>query len=340
MIAATLLISVVAANFYTTSKAATLSPSGIAIIGTVNYGNVVGTPTPKFVSNVQIDASGFPNLGTTTAFPSGSYLLLGFGPGSYTVTPSKTGGVNGSINSFDAALISLHVAGPPNAQLNATQLIAADVSGNGTVSSLDAAMIAKYAAGPPYSSPGIGLTTSWKFTPPNRSYTSILTIFTNQDYAGFLLGEVSGNWTNTGARSSSQTNVGPAIAVEAPRLVTKRGDEIVIPVSVQGIADRGIISYEFDLRYDPSVILPQKAAADLTGTVSRGLSVVTNTATPGMLRVVVYGPTPISNSGVLLNLKFTAVGTAGSTTSLTWERIMLNEGSPLVTTTDGGIEVF
>ena len=116
--------------------------------------------------------------------------------------------------------------------------------------------------------------------------------------------------------------------------------EIIVPVSVHGAADKAIISYEFDLRYDPSVVQPLAEAVDVKGTASRGLSVVTNASEPGLLRVVVYGPMPIDNDGVLLNLRFTAVGAPGSVSPLTFERIMFNEGEPRVMTADGKVELF
>ena len=62
--------------------------------------------------------------------------------------------------------------------------------------------------------------------------------------------------------------------------------EIVVPVSVQGVADKGMISYEFDLRYDPAVIQPLENSVDVTGTVSRGLSVVTNATEPRIVESV------------------------------------------------------
>ena len=58
----------------------------------------------------------------------------------------------------------------------------------------------------------------------------------------------------------------------------------------------------------------------MAGTISRGLSVVTNSSEPGLLRVAVYGPMPIDGNGVLLNLRFTAVGKAGSVSPLLFER--------------------
>ena len=63
-------------------------------------------------------------------------------------------------------------------------------------------------------------------------------------------------------------------------------------------------------------------------------------ASRDFLRVVVYGAFPIDDDGVLLNLRFTAVGKAGSVSPLMFERIMFNEGEPPVTASDGRIELF
>ena len=123
----------------------------------------------------------------------------------------------------------------------------------------------------------------------------------------------------------------------APRLVTPADNEVVIPVSVQGAANKEIISYEFDLRYDPTVIQPQTDPVDLAGTVSRGLSVVANANEPGLLRVVVYGAYPMDGNGLLLNLRFIAVGAPGSISPLTFERIMFNEGEPRAIVSDGQV---
>src|SRR5205085_7791080 len=57
--------------------------------GTVTYGNAIGAPMPRFVSNVLINGAGSPNI-FATSISNGSYSLSGFGPGAYVVTPSKT----------------------------------------------------------------------------------------------------------------------------------------------------------------------------------------------------------------------------------------------------------
>jgi hypothetical protein len=333
------------------------SAAAVAISGTVTYGNAMGSPAPpRFVSNVTLTGAGSPTVTATTGplgATAGQYALSGFGSGSYTVTPSKTGGVNGAISSFDAGRIALHVAGPPNPQLTATQLMVADVSNNGAVTSFDAGMIAKFVAGPPYIAPGIGLAGTWRFSPVNQTYATVTTNVTGQDYTALLMGEVSGNWANTGARpmdspltvgegnfGSMAANGGqPDIVVSLPKIVTHAEKEIIIPVTVQGLANKGVIAYEFDLRYDPSVIRPLLNAVDIAGTISRSLTPVINASEPGLLRVVMYGPMALTGNGILLNLKFTAVGTPGSTSPLRWDRIIFNEGVPQIVPVEGRIDL-
>ena len=333
----------IAHGFWADSAPSSTPTPSVTITGIVTYGNAVSGPTPpRFVSNVLISGAGSPAVSVFTGAPgpnAGTYSLTGFGSGSYAVTPSKTGGVN-SISSFDAAKIAQHVAAI--SLLTGNQLIVADVSNNGSISSFDAGQIARYVT----SSPPFGITGTWKFTPLNRNYATVNANISGEDYTALLMGEVSGNWTNTGARPSggSESAVGSeTIAVSAPNMTLSADNEVVIPVSVQGIAKKGIISYEFVLKYDPKVIQPRSEPVNLAGTVSSMFSVVANAREAGILRVAVYSATPIDGpveaSSVLLNLCFHTVGPAGSMSPLTWERIMFNEGDPQVTIQNGRIEM-
>src|ERR1043166_1330940 len=157
------------------------SPTPASISGTVTYGNAIGAPTPRFISNVTITGTGSPNVFTTT-LKNGGYTLSGFGAGSYTVTPSKTDSVNG-ITSFDAARIAQHVSGVN--LLIGNQLIVADVSGDGTISSIYAAMVSRFTVGtPPFGNSG-----TWIFIPVNRNYASVTGNVAGEDYVGLLMGE-------------------------------------------------------------------------------------------------------------------------------------------------------
>ena len=53
-----------------------------------------------------------------------------------------------------------------------------------------------------------------------------------------------------------------------------------------------------------------------------------NAETPCLLRVVVFGTMPLNGEGVLLSLKFTAIGKVGRVSTLKFENLMLNEGQP------------
>ncbi len=313
---------------------ATITPTPIisGVAGVVTYGNAIPAAT-RFVSNVLISGAGSVPVSTLSGglgAAEGQYVLTGFGAGSYIVSPSKTDGVN-SITSFDAAMISQHAAGV--SALSGNQLIVADVTGNGAVSSFDAAEVARYVV----AVPGSGSTANWIFSPANRTYQSITSNISGQDYTALLMGEVSGNWTNTGARQSDRPE--RIIAVRAPHLVSPADSEVIIPITVNGAANKGVISYECELRYDPSVIQPQSNPVELIGTVSSRLSFVVNSDEPGSMRVAVYGSSPIGQNGVLFNLRFYAVGAPGSVSPIAFEQIMFNEGDPGTVVADGAVEL-
>ncbi len=317
----------------TPTNTPTATPTVPAVIsGTVTYGNAIGGPTPRFVSNVLISGAGSVPVSTVTDFPGGNYSLTGFGAGSYTVTPTKTTGQN-SISSFDAGRIASHVTGNPP-PLTGNQLVVADVSGNGMVTSFDAANIANYVV----SASPAGSTGTWRFVPINRTYSPVTTM-TGENYSALLMGEVSGNWNNTGARPAYSGGPERSTAVKAPLLVTPANQAVIVPVAVEGIANKGVIAYEFELRYDPAVLRPQFNPIDVTGTVSRGLFFAVNASEAGRIRVALYGPMPLSANGILLNLRFNAIGTPGTFSPLVWERIMFNEGDPGTIATDGRVEI-
>jgi hypothetical protein len=159
-----------------------------SISGAVSYGTTPTGQTVKSVAGVSMSATGASSTTGSTA-SSGAYTLSNLlSGGNYTVTPSKTGDVNG-ISSFDASLVARRVAGLIT--LTPNQMIAADVSNNGSVSSFDASLIARTAAG----IPNTGVAGQWRFSPPSLSYPSLTANQTSQNYEAILMGEVSGNWT-------------------------------------------------------------------------------------------------------------------------------------------------
>ena len=304
------------------------------ISGTVTYGNILGPPSPRPVPNVALNAAGSPSLSTVTD-SFGAYSLGGFGASAYTITPSKTGGVNGAINAFDAAMIVKYVVNLVT--FTPTQQIVANVSGAAQVTSFDATLVARYVVQLPSMNNSTG---NWIFAPASRTYPNVFANAFNENYSALLMGDVTGNWSDPNSFPGRPAN-GPerSIAVTAPQMTVKPDRQIIIPIGIQGAANKGIIAYEFELKYDPTVIQPQADPVALAGTASGDLSVAANAQIPGSLKVAVFGPVPINDNGVLLNLRFTAVGAPGSVSTLGWESLLLNEGNPQALPVDGQIEL-
>jgi Tol biopolymer transport system component len=313
------------------------------IRGIVFYGT---SPTTRGVPSVNISAIGTPNTSATTA-SDGTYVLGGFGPGSYTVTPSKTGDVNG-ITSLDASLVSQFLVG--TTMLTSAQQTAGEVSGNGTLTSFDAALIAQYVVG----LPNTGQTAMWHFMPASRSYLSVANL-TAENYTAILLGEVSGNWTPTlgaallGSVRTADLSLTPqgalterrlpgTVTATLPSLKAKPGDVLTVGV---GITAPGtpLLAYQFDVLYDASVLQLEATPVDVSATLSLGLTAVTNTLQPGRMRLAVYGASPITSGGTLINLKFRVVGAPGSNSTLAFDGLIFNEGIPAADGKNGKVTV-
>jgi uncharacterized delta-60 repeat protein len=307
------------------------------ISGTVNYGNsTVFKPVP----NTTLTGAGSTNVSTATD-ANGDYTLTGFGAGPYTVTPSKTGDVNG-ITSFDASLISRHVV--QLIALTPQQLAAADVSGNGTVTSFDASLIVRYVLAVPAST---GSTGTWRFVPVNRSYPNVETDYTAQNYEAVLMGEVSGNWSPPMSLPeellpsvTKPETLLTAVTVTAPTNIELPGAAITLPVTIGDLTGRGATSFDFDILYNPAVLQPRTPAVANAGTLSSGMNVGSNVIAPGRLRVSGFGANPLLGAGVLVNLQFTVIGAAGTLSPLNWDPFVFNEGDPPSLTVNGSVQVL
>ncbi len=313
----------------------TISILSGTITGTVTYGNelIGGGPSPRHVPNTTLSAVGSVNVSTSSAL-NGTYTLSGMGAGAYTVTPSKTGEDFGALTGNDSALIAQHVVGLTT--LNATQQTVADVSGAGGVTSFDAALIARYVV----ALPGSGSSGTWRFVPVNRSYPNVNTNQTAQDYSALLMGDVTGNWINPLATRPAPTRTSnKSIPVTIGDVSGSPKSALTIPITVPDLTGKGIVAYQFDLKYDHTVIEPQSIPVELAGTISDKMLVTANAETPGTLKVVVFGALPLASKGLLLNLKFTALGEAGSSTPLTLETFMVNEGDQRVKTFNGMVKI-
>lgn len=334
----------------------------------VNTGNVSGrvtygtSPMLQTVPNVTMSGAGSPNVSTVTD-AGGLYDLSGFGPGAYTVTPSKTGDFGpGIISGYDASLAAQHAVNLIS--LNANQRYAADVSGNGSVTSFDAALIAQYVVSIVSAQPNqSGI---WKFIPPSKSYANVWTNYTFEDYTAILKGDVSGNWTPTGARDeyvSEDLRLNP-VRISLTDASVSEGSEIVIPVNVSDLTNRGVYSFDFEIQFDPNVlelnaesptnlarteeesiaqtdfseILSMASFVEKTNTLSSNYSIAVNRTAKGVVRITGYGIAQLQGAGELLRLKFNAKkGVVNAKSNIIWSAAGLNEGGSIPLTTVGAV---
>src|SRR5439155_3896489 len=131
--------------------------------------------------------------------------------------------------------------------------------------------IANYVVG---NSPS-GVSGNWIFLPTTMTHPFVG--MNTDNYDALLMGDVTGNWCDpaTGVFPCSPSgSVGGGgrpvngskrlTAIRAGQVTAPANGDVVIPVSVSGTTNKGIIAYQFDLSYDASVIRPQTNPVDRT----------------------------------------------------------------------------
>jgi hypothetical protein len=238
-------------------------------------------------------------------------------------------------------MVSQHVVGL--IVMTPEQIAAGKVAGLGTLSSFDAALIAQKVVGICSVNNQAG---EWRFTaPPSIFYSSVLTDYFNQNYKGYLMGDVSGEWgtlnnNNRPAMMPETPSSAQAVKVAVPsKIEAVSGSELHVPVAVGNLAGREVSSYQFDIAYDPAVLSPANVAASLTGTIGEGLSVVSNAPEPGLLKVAVYGAVPVAGDGVYADLIFKVTGVAGESSAVRIADFRFNDGGDEVYVANGIVAV-
>lgn len=137
-----------------------------------------------------------------------------------------------------------------------------------------------------------------------------------------------GNAPRSGPRPKTNQPELATLTATAPNTNTVTGANFQIPVSVGDTTGLGVVSFQFDLVFNPAVIAPQVNPIGTTGTISDGMLPTFNVVGGNTLKVVFFTTTPRVGGGILFFFKFTAVGPAGSSSPLTWVNFMWNEGNP------------
>ena len=128
-----------------------------------------------------------------------------------------------------------------------------------------------------------------------------------------------------GGKTISVGNLTLPVEYTAPTASYGPSTTFTVPITVNDITGDGIISYQFDVLYDPAIINPTgpNAGCSTVGTISGmvGTNVLCNVSPVGRLNLSSLGFLPIEGMGTLVNLTFTVAPTAmqGEESPLTFE---------------------
>lgn len=108
------------------------------------------------------------------------------------------------------------------------------------------------------------------------------------------------------------------------------GATTVVPIGISSAA--GIFGTDIVITFDPAVLSALSVART---TLSQPHTLTANLSTPGVVRISLFGATPLSGGGTLLQVSVRSEGAAGATAPLHFDSVMLNEGQIPATVVDG-----
>ncbi len=114
---------------------------------------------------------------------------------------------------------------------------------------------------------------------------------------------------------------------------------VSIPITLNNSAKVGIEGIDLTVTFDSSVIKPSATPATLSGGILQsGYGITPNTGVSGQIRLSIYATGTLSTaSGVIAYLNFDVIGSAGSTTKLSFTQSLVN--SVTSSRTDGSFTV-
>jgi Cohesin domain/Carboxypeptidase regulatory-like domain/MBG domain (YGX type)/Dockerin type I domain len=141
----------------------------------------------------------------------------------------------------------------------------------------------------------------------------------------------AGNGNYFAATPVSQTfsvlaNTAPINITMSPISNQLNGAVITVPILVSSTNGHDLGSYDFILTYDPTVLAPIGDGFDIAGTMSSAYS-VGSTLSSGTIVVSGFGPNLV-NSGTLINMEFTVIGSNPQCSDLNFTSFTFNDDGP------------
>ncbi len=309
------------------SGSITIQAASVAISGSITY---CSDPTANPVPGVTMTLTGGPG-GSTSSSGTGTYSFIGLNSGgNYTVTPTKPGLAVGSagITTVDVVAIQRHFLNI--IPLTGCHLAAGDVSGGG-IDTVDVIAVQRFFLG--YTT-GIANVGKYQFTPVNRTYTSVTTNQTAQDFSAIILGDVTGPYADRpGNPSPDRPDNGNDVEipgtvsnVSLPQAgVDQSKIHFVLPVTTSVIdAKSNLVGFQGDFTFDERVVNFQADAVRKAGLTAGNWNVSANVL-DGIgpirtLRVSAYSTDfkPLTGQGTLFEVQMVRVGNGTQSTPLIW----------------------
>ena len=306
-----------ATNTTNPTRTPTSLPASVNLSGEVTY---YANPVVR-VPNVQVTLAG-PAPQTVMTNGSGAYSAVNMPTGSWDIQPTKVGAIGSAVSSLDAAYVLQYIAG--SRALSSLQQLAGDVTGDGTISVLDATNILKLSAGVINRLPaGQSCDSDWLFYPRpdpaqnqlvvtplvasgscrqgNIELSPMLTTASHQDFEGILLGDCTGNWTQS-IGGAFRLTAGGGFTVNAGSLRRTAGSRLRLPIYVQSPGP--FQAMDLTIGYDDSKL--QFRSVLTHGAANSALTSV-NDDVPGVIALSMANAAPIDSTGVILIVEFTGV---------------------------------
>lgn len=300
------------------------------ISGIVNYYS-----DSTAIANVIMTLTGSGDPAVAMSDNSGLFSISEIPVGSYRLAPSKTDDSFG-ITSYDASLILQADAGLIT--LSSNQNKAADVNNNGVVSAMDAFYILQKAVDL-ILLPFPGNQKIWTFVPAEREYPLLNSDQVNQLFTAVLVGDVSGNWSD----SVPQTTMIPLGGDMDPHATISLIDKTFLPhesmnVPINLVFDPNeeIYAVDIEIHYNGDVLNAQALSPGEMVELNN-MILTANNSVPGVIKIALAGAYPMVFDGVVAVVTFNTDSLTCIPENLNLVNAYINEGAVEIRKWNGSI---
>jgi hypothetical protein len=265
------------------------------------------------IQNVTVGISG-DVTNTIVTDTDGNYNFTVEAGKDFVIIPDKQKGEHVAANDitvYDAVLVARYIY--KYQELSPDQQISADANQDNMLNLYDAVLIARYAVGLTHLQSSC--VAEWLFSPGERSYQNINESKSSQNFTGFIVGNVNGDWNPVESQkkylSVSQQYLGLTH-------IQKDKKNIKIPLTVD--SEQEVLSVDIEIIYntdDLNFVSHEKTE------YSQNFKLIENDE-PGRLRMGMYSVKPAEKQGNLVNIIFKIKNTDVKATNIELKKFLVN----------------